>query len=186
MGQYFKVANLTKRQYFSAGIFDEGVKKPGILRGIHAYALGKLLTIDSSEENPKWRKGSRNGIWSGSWAGDRIAVVGDQTHGSFLDVEPLNPRTQPVILNDIVELEFENIGGKMICWLVNDEDFAEWLLDRLRQNERYIGNIGYIACQYRHLSEELIAFLDKYFTKSWEKQCKQVWEDRGNTFIEPL
>lgn len=185
MGQYFKIVNLTKRDYFSASIFDEGIKRSSILRGIHAYAFGKLLTIGLPEENLKWRKGNGSGIWAGCWAGDRIAIVGDETHGEFLGVEPLHPEIKPIILDDIIVLEFENIGGKLICWLTTDDDFAEWLLDRLQQNEPYMGDIGYIAHKFRHLSEDLIAFLDKHFPDSWQKRCKQIWEDRGNTFIKP-
>jgi hypothetical protein len=185
MGQYFKIVNLTKREYFSASIFDEGVKRSSILRGIHAYAFGKLLTIGLSEESSKWRKGNGSGIGAGCWAGDRIAIVGDETHGDFLGVEPLHPEIKPIILDDIIVLEFENIGGKLMCWLTTDDDFAEWLLNQLQQNEQYMGDIGYIAYKFRHLSEELIAFLDKHFPNSWEKRCKQIWEDRGNTFIEP-
>jgi hypothetical protein len=185
MGQYFKIVNLTKRQYFSASIFDEGIKKSSILRGIHGYAFGKLLTIGLSEENPKWRKGNSNGIWAGCWAGDRIAIVGDETHGEFLGVEPHNQQTTPIILDDIIVLEFENIGGKMLCWLVNDKEFAQWLLTQLQKDSSYIGKVGYIAYKFNHQSEELKAFLEGHFTKSWEKKCKQIWEDKSTTFIEP-
>ncbi len=185
MGQYYKIVNLTKRQYFSASVFNEGIKKYGILWGIHAYALGKLLTIGLAEENAKWRKGNSNGIWAGSWAGDRLAVVGDQTHGDFLGVEALNADTKPIILDDIVELEFENISGKLICWLVNDEAFAEWLLKELQEDKNYMGDIGFIAYKFRHLSDELIVFLEKYFTKGWEKKSREIWEAKGTTFIEP-
>jgi hypothetical protein len=94
-----------------------------------------------AEENAKWRKNNSSGIWAGSWAGDRIAVVGDQTYNDFLGVEALKADTNPIILDDIIELEFENISGKLICWLVNDEAFAEWLLKELNEDRNYIGNM---------------------------------------------
>jgi hypothetical protein len=174
MGYYYKIANLTKQQCFNAIIFNEGIRRGGIMRGIHAYALGKLLTLggslqeknanDFSDNHSKWREDNPIGIWDRCWAGDQIAIVGE---------------------DDELALGFENIGGKMICWLVNDAYFAEWLLEQLRQRERYLANIGYIAYKYRHLSEELITFLDQHFPKSWEKIGKRIWEDPGNTFIEP-
>jgi hypothetical protein len=185
MGQYFKIVNLSKKQYFSASIFDEGIKESSILRGIHAYAFGKLLTTGLAGEKSKWRTGNNTGIWAGCWAGDRIAIVGDETQGEFLEAEPLELETKPVISDDVVVLEFENIGGKLLCWLVNDNDFADWLLDRLHQKERYIADVGYIAYTYRDLSGELIAFLDKHFANKWEIKCKKIWEDGGNTFVEP-
>ncbi|HLM53131.1 MAG TPA: hypothetical protein VK325_06000 [Pseudoxanthomonas sp.] len=190
MGEYYKIVNLNKRQYLSADIFMEGIKGRGIMRGIHAYAFGKLLTYGGlPENNSKWRKDNPTGVWAGCWAGDRIAIVGDETEdpGEFLGVKLFDSATNPLALDEILRLEFENIGGKLICWLVNDADVAERLLERLRQSEHYFGVVGYIAHKYRYgdVSKDLIKFLDQHFSKTWEKKYKRILEDRGNTFIEP-
>lgn len=187
MGQYFKIINLDKRQYFSPSIFDEGIKKTSILQGMHAYALGKLITYggELSEENKKWRKGNEQGIWFGAWAGDKIAIVGDYAKSNLLGIEPTNPENKAINLYELAELEFENIGGKLILWLINDEKFADWLSDRLKTNEQYIGKIGYIAYKFPDINEELKIFLENNYGKAWEKKSKEVWEDRGNTFVEP-
>jgi hypothetical protein len=189
MGQYFKVANLTKRQYFSAGIFDEEIKQSGILRGIHGYALGKLLTFGLPDLKSDWQmKAVDYGIQVGCWAGDRIAVIGDETgpEAGFLEVEPLNPKTQPIILDDILYFEFENIGGRLFCWMANDRGFKEWLVERLQKREGYLADVAYIAYKFPDLSRELISILDQYADEppSWEYRCKQIW-DRKSSFTPP-
>ncbi len=181
MGQYFKVVNLTKKEYFSADVFNEGIKQSNILRGIHGYALGKLLTIGLIEKNPKWQSGNNFGVW----AGDRIVIVGDETPDELLKVMPLIKQAEIIPPVDLIEHEFDNINGKMICWLVNDEDFARWTLESLNNDESYIGVLGYVAYKYHDIAEDLICFLKSNFDKNWEKRFKQVCEDKANTFVKP-
>jgi hypothetical protein len=187
MAQYFIIVNLTKKQYFSASVFNEGVKRSGILRGIHAYALGKLLTYgaESQEENPKWRKGNEHNLWIGAWAGDRIVIAGDHGYTHLFGLYPSNPEHKPVSIYDLAVTEFENVGGKLIHWLINDEDFAEWLLAETQADEHYLADIGYIVYRFPGINTELLAFLEQHFGRSWEKKCKEIWEGKVSTYIEP-
>jgi hypothetical protein len=185
MGQYFKIVNLTKRQYFSASVFNEGIKRYAIMRGLHAYVLGQLLALGLPEGNSKWEKGNQSGVWRESWAGDRIAIVGDETKGDFLGVEPTNSNFKPLILDDIVKEEFENISGKLICWLIEDEVIQKGILANLVIDERYIADLGYIVYKFHNISQELKIFLETHFSKNWEKLCKKIWEDEKTSYIPP-
>jgi hypothetical protein len=89
MGQYFQIHNLSKKQYFNASVFKENNKQSGILRGMHAFALGRLLTAGLAEGNPLWRPGNETGVYAGAWAGDRIAITGDYGQTDFFGVEPI-------------------------------------------------------------------------------------------------
>ncbi len=178
---------MTKRQQFSAGVFNEGVKRSDILRGIHAYALGKLLTysVESREDNPKWREGNEHNLWIGAWAGDRIVIAGDHGRTHLFGLTPSNPERELVSIYDLALIEFENVGGKLIHWLVNDEAFAEWLLEAVQIDQSYLADIGYIVYRFPEINTELLAFLEQHFGKSWEKKCKEIWEGGRGTYIEP-
>lgn len=80
MGQYWKIANLDKKEILCAHDFDQGLKflewAPG---GRMTYVLATLLAAPES-------MGSGGGDadrceWTGRWAGDRIVVVGDYAEG---------------------------------------------------------------------------------------------------------
>lgn len=65
MGTTYDYWNQDKRQYFSCGLGIENDKRSGIGRGSSARALGLLLRYD--------------------WAGDRIAVIGDDQSTEWRD-----------------------------------------------------------------------------------------------------
>ena len=75
MGQYYKVVNLDKRQVLHPHAFGDGMKLMEFVGGGNTIkALGILLAVgngrgggDIHSDNPL----------VGSWAGDRIAIVGD-------------------------------------------------------------------------------------------------------------
>lgn len=86
MGQYYVIANITKKEFIDPGIFDEGVKllefgSDG--RGAMT-ALAVLLAnsngrgggdLDLDEEQA--RESLARGVYPGHWAGDQIVIAGD-------------------------------------------------------------------------------------------------------------
>lgn len=76
MGQYYKVANLDKKQIIHPHRFDDGMK----LREFGCSSLGTmtglaiLLAVGNGQGGGDLRS---NHPIIGSWAGDRIAIVGD-------------------------------------------------------------------------------------------------------------
>jgi hypothetical protein len=76
MGQYYKVANLDKKQYLHPHKFDDGLKlmEFGYSSGGTMAALAILLAVGNGRGGGDL-KSTHSLI--GSWAGDRIAIVGD-------------------------------------------------------------------------------------------------------------
>lgn len=80
MGQYYTVANLSKQQILDPHKFDDGLK----LRELACSSMGTmtglavLLAVGNGQGG-----GDLDGNHPiiGSWAGDRIAIVGDYAEG---------------------------------------------------------------------------------------------------------
>ncbi len=183
MGQYFQIHNLSKKQYFNANVFNENIKQSGILRGIHGFALGRLLTAGLSESNLLWRPGNEAGVYAGAWAGDRIAITGDYGQTDFFGVEPSQQENKPANLWDLAYFEFKNIGGKLLLWLAGEDTFREWLEKQLQQDSSYLATLGFIAYKYPRFNGELVAVLENVFGRQWEKRYRELWDKSGAVII---
>jgi hypothetical protein len=80
MGQYYKIVNLTKREYLEPHAFDEGAK----LLEFGCSGSGTMTALAVLLANSNGRGGGDlNGVPEdfpvkpGRWAGDRIVVAGD-------------------------------------------------------------------------------------------------------------
>lgn len=173
MGQYFKVVNLDKRQYFSPGIFNGAVKIRVATEGIYSYVLARLLVLNEDETNE-----------IGGWAGDRIAIVGDESGRNFFGLINVEDQEKYVLLNNLVIEEFENIGAKLFCTCIDDEYFCEFILNQLKEDKSYFGRVGYLVYKHPDISSNLNSFLKEHFGDDWEKEAGKVWEDKKSTFIE--
>lgn len=182
MGQYYKVVNLDKRQYFSPDIFNDGVKLGAIMKGTHPYVIGQLLLAnnDTITSNNKASKI----IQSGYWAGDRVIFVGDESGEHFFNVASDNESRDYQILNDLVVTEFENIGARLFCSFINDIQFKELILKELQENSQYFGQVGYLVYQHQNISQQVHKFLIENFGANWEKAAREIWNDPKTTFIE--
>lgn len=97
MGQYYYIVNLDKRQYLHPHRFDDGLKAREFGSGGGTIkALSMLLTKSDGGGGGDWHDDS--GI-AGSWAGDRIWIVGDYDSSK---------------LYDKASKEFEEISSKVI------------------------------------------------------------------------
>lgn len=76
MGQYYKIVNLTKKQFMNPHDFGDGAKlcEFGDSRSGVMFALAALLASGNNRGGGDIR--SDDPI-IGSWAGDQIAIVGD-------------------------------------------------------------------------------------------------------------
>ncbi len=162
MSQYYKVANLDKKQFFSPVIFNDGVKLGAVMNGIHPYVLGRLLLADFDVDKPIKK------FKFGYWSGDKIAIVGDESGNEFTDQQE----------------KFENVGAELFFSFINDENFQELILNQLKTDNQYYARIGFLVHQYTDKAEGLKRFLIRNFGNNWEKKAKEVWEDKKTTFIE--
>lgn len=92
MGQYYKVANLDKKEILHPHKFDDGLKlgefgcsSMGTMTG-----LAILLAVGNGQGGGDLR--SDHPI-IGSWAGNRIAIVGDYAEGFQVDYETISEWT---------------------------------------------------------------------------------------------
>lgn len=162
MSQYYNIVNLDKKQFFSPDIFNDGVKLGAVMNGIHPYVLGRLLLVDFDVDKPIKK------FKTGYWAGDKLAILGDESRNEFTDRQE----------------EFENIGAELLFSFINDENFQELILNQLKADKQYYARIGFIVHQYTDRAEELKKFLIRNFSDNWEKKAKEVWKDKKTTFIE--
>lgn len=91
MGQYFKIANLDKREYLDPHAFGDGLKLLEFGCSSMGTLLGLTLLLRSSDEGGggDFRlPDEQSGAWEriGSWAGDRIVICGDyDAPGKWID-----------------------------------------------------------------------------------------------------
>jgi len=104
MGQYFKVVNLDKEEEMNPHDFLCGAKLPEMMGGLIMYALA-LLLADGSGRN----EFDSDSPLIGSWAGDRIVIVGDYAKSGLYDSD------------------YRNISEEMIRLLYREQFYREWL-----------------------------------------------------------
>lgn len=98
MGQYHVVVNFSKREWLSPHAFGDGLKlweQQGGIGGVQT-ALWLLLACSNGRgggdffDRESLLPTERLREWSGRWAGDRIAILGDYTEdGDIPDVDDL-------------------------------------------------------------------------------------------------
>ena len=125
MGVYYKIVNVTKRQYLDAGQFGENIKASGFMYGYHGMAVA-LLVCDSSEVRHDY------GALAGSWCGDRIIAAGDDNgqpdaHGLKTSTADDPQRN----LNGMASDEFEDISYPALAMLCSNEWMAEELVEKV-------------------------------------------------------
>ena len=86
MGQYYKIINITKKEYLTPWRFDDGAK----LVEFGNSGKGTMLALAALLSNGNGRGGgdiqSANSL-IGSWAGDKIVIGGDYADADFLTKE---------------------------------------------------------------------------------------------------
>ncbi|WP_224994897.1 hypothetical protein [Cesiribacter sp. SM1] len=82
MGQYFKIVNLTKKQFIDIGGLGENNKFSGLGSGLNGVVLGRLIASPGQWRNAPgllklYGDPEEHDVYVGMWAGDRIVVPGD-------------------------------------------------------------------------------------------------------------
>ncbi len=112
MGQYYYVTNLDKKEYLHPHKFDDGLKLMEFSRSACGTMTGLaiLLAVGNGRGGGDLRSNNRI---IGSWAGDRIAIVGD-----YADKE-----TVGVDWEDLAD--WEDISEKVLVAMRDDEYIAQ-------------------------------------------------------------
>ena len=109
MGQYFKIVNLTKKEYFSPSILGDGIKFGTLGHGISNVALARLLCspgmMESTAFHRRFGEKGKDDLYVGHWAGDQIIIPGDYERPDESGDNLYNK-----VLDDP---DFEDIGPKL-------------------------------------------------------------------------
>jgi len=83
MGQYHYPVNLTKKQYLDPHKFGDGLK----LREFGCSSHGTLtaLTYLLASSNGRGGGDFADGLLAGTWAGDKIAIIGDYSEKNDIE-----------------------------------------------------------------------------------------------------
>ena len=148
MGQYYKIVNVTKREYLTGHAFGEGIKlmEFGMSAGGSMAALAILLADgngrgggDLHTEDPIAES------IIGRWAGDKIVIAGDYAdEGKFVtskDVEGfVNDKTKKPLKRKEMNLfhlaseKFKNVSGDALYCLLQDEWARKETKKELKEN----------------------------------------------------
>ena len=119
MGQYFIVANTTKKEYLHPHYFGQGLKFAefpsdgvGVMTAL-AHLLGQSTDHSGMMYNPEI---------TGQWIGDHVVIVGDYDESSTIYRDAMSPTPE--------ESEYTNISAKLILHLKNDTFYNEVLNER--------------------------------------------------------
>jgi len=117
MGQYYKVVNITKKQYISPHAFNDGAK----LMEFGCSAMGTMTGLVLLLANGNGRGGGDfhgidpNGL-VGSWAGDQIVISGDYSDDGVFCPDGVTNKN----LYTLATEEFEDISAKVKTLILED------------------------------------------------------------------
>ena len=125
MGQYYKVVNITKKEFISPWTFDDGAKlvEFGASGEGTMFALAALLSDGNGRGGGDIMSDNNNdNSLIGSWAGDKIVISGDYADDNFLTREEKRALKKSVGKDNVnlyhavhlQELGFIDISDKII------------------------------------------------------------------------
>jgi hypothetical protein len=121
MGQYFKVVNISKKQYIHPHTFGDGLK----LKEFGASGMGTMQALAVLLASGMGRGSGdlhTNNPIVGSWAGDRIVIAGDYADtGIFVDAA--YSEYNLYIAASQADNEYEDISLKVLAALFDDPYF---------------------------------------------------------------
>ena len=172
MGSYFKIVNLTKRQYLDPADFGEAMKWRGTLRGEHCIQAFKYLISDLHAE----RESTSRWDISGRWAGDRVVLTGDDS--SPPDPIGLTTSTEDEPTRNLYQMaaeEFQNIGNLAIAMLA-EHGFEQSLLDHAEDDKSLFLTIADFVMQTS--DSRLKSAFERRFETNWQKRYGEIVTDR--------
>lgn len=166
MGQYFRIVNITKKQFIDIDELGENNKLGFIGKGLNGIALGRLLTSHGDYDEiwgEIYGNPTKDTLYIGAWAGDRIIIAGDydqaDTNGyisSALDDYGLNLYSKVKI-----EGSFKNITDEVIEWLTKDDDLNALFIERAELDETFLKKLLRLIPQ--NINNELKTSLNNIF-----------------------
>ena len=165
MGAYFLIVNPAKRQYLDPNRFGEAVKYSNVLWGPHCIQALKLLIADCFPR--------REGRFPGAWLGDPVILASDDTGrpnpGGLVTTTAAESRRN---LNALAREEFTDISYRALAELCRDGRVAEELVERAREDDGLMVDLGAVLLQYHLIPLERA--LERSLGRPWQKAYHDV------------
>ncbi|WMI68216.1 hypothetical protein [Mangrovimonas sp. YM274] len=175
MGQYFKIVNVSKKQFIDIDSLGENNKLGFIGQGLNGIALGRLLTSSGKDWDEDFFKafGNPNSdkIYMGIWAGDKIVVAGDYDEPDTNGIKTSDAENGNRNLYDKTESDYENITDEIIKWLANDEQTAEMLVNRAEKDSELLQKLSDLV--FIEQNKQMKKSLEKILGSDWTKRLKK-------------
>jgi hypothetical protein len=156
MGECFLYANFDKREYFGVGALGGAAKAAGVGRNLEARALGLLVMARDRDAAPTNAEGS--------WAGDRIASIGEYLEAGALDSLSLTSSDQTPF--SMIEDTYRNVVSAVVLMLMR-RDGPEALCELAERRDDLFVLLGELALVHRISDVERA--LDHHFGDRWKK-----------------
>ncbi len=133
MGQYYKIVNLTKKQYLHPHRFGDGLKLMEFSMSASGVMAGLAILLADGNGRGSGDLHSDNPI-IGSWAGDRIVIAGD-----YADEGKWEHKATIYSHCDEEEGNFTDVGEEVLMALLDDHYFLRHTARIFRDNEFFGG-----------------------------------------------
>jgi len=169
MGSYFKIVNVTKRQYLDPSDFGEAIKWSSVLHGEHCIEALKHLLSDSHAVREK----SKPWDIAGSWSGNSIVLTGDDTSPPDPIGIATSTNDEPGRnLNQLAAEEFQNISNLAIAMLA-EHGFEQPILDYAENDN----------CMFLTIADFIAQTSDSRLKAAFEYRFKTNWRKRYNEIV---
>jgi hypothetical protein len=142
VGQYYLIANLTKRQFIELSLLGDSIRFSGLGKGLHAIALARMLAVFPmpTAEDKDLSPASGFVVRHGCWAGDRVVFAGDHADPAE-EAQQLGLEGNPSE-NLYAQASFgegwRDISLEVLAYLALDSDLLERLLRRAEEDSDYL------------------------------------------------
>ena len=175
MGQYFKIVNLTKKQFIDIGGLGDNIKFSGLGSGLNGIVLGRLLASPGQWDAPGFLKQygdpNKDDVYVGLWAGDQIVIPGDYDKPKNYDLSPSTDVPTENLYNLVSDNpEYEDITDKVIVWLAKDEWTAEILAKSAANDRELLQKLSDLV--FIDKNEIVRKSLENTLGSNWSKKLK--------------
>jgi len=172
MGQYFKVVNTSKKQYYNIEGLGDNPKLGGIGVGLNGIVLSRLLLSPGEEFKSKIvGKNLISRELTGFWIGDKVIIAGDYDEPNTNNVETSSETFLDYNLYSLVSQtsEYEDITDKILFWLI-ELGFQRELAKKAKGDTSLLKKLSEVVFVKR--SEVMKIALENELGHNWPKLLK--------------
>ena len=163
MGQYFKIVDLTKKEYIQPNLLGGGIKLGALGHGLQGVALCRLLASPGSENPKAYGNTEKDSVYVGYWSGDKLVIPGDYDE---VDGSGYN------LYHKVgIDPEYKNITHHVLRWLVKDKDALGALTQLAKNNQDLLLALSRLV--FEEGNNEIDDHLKQNISLNWPKLLSQ-------------